>query len=130
MTGNGTGLLCWDVRGHGESEGKRTRSFFTDPWTVSYIQPAVLFVPSTHDGSASMKEQQRAEAVVETVPENPSRPDGTTDIYLIFDGRRIAKRGKPGTLHAMSWISLEPGVVVRDVPMPESESGWGMPRNQ
>jgi hypothetical protein len=70
-----------------------------------------------------MKEQQRAEAVVETVPEDPSRPDGATDIYLIFDGRRIAKRGKPGTLHAMTWMSLEPGVVVRDVPMPESESG-------
>jgi hypothetical protein len=57
-----------------------------------------------------MKEQQRAEAVVETVLEDPSRPDGATDIYLIFDGRRIAKRGKPGTLHAMTWISLEPGV--------------------
>jgi hypothetical protein len=55
-----------------------------------------------------MKEQQRAEAVVETVPEDTSRPDGATDIYLIFDGRRIAKRGKPGTLHAMTWISLEP----------------------
>jgi hypothetical protein len=26
----------------------------------------------------------------------------------------------------MTWISLEPGVVVRDVPMSESESGWGM----
>ena len=70
-----------------------------------------------------MKEQQRVEAAVETVPEDPSRPDGATDIYLIFDGRRIAKRGKPGTLHAMTWISLEPGVVVRDVPMPESELG-------
>jgi hypothetical protein len=91
---------------------------------VSYIQPAVLFVRERT--SASMKEQQRAEALVETVPENPSRPDGATDIYLMFDGRRIAKRGKPGTLHAMTWISLEPGVVVRDVPMPESESGWGM----
>jgi hypothetical protein len=37
-----------------------------------------------------MKEQQRAEAVVETVPEDPLRPDGATDIYLIFDGRRIS----------------------------------------
>jgi len=60
-----------------------------------------------------MNEQQRAEAVVETVPEEPSRPDGATDTYVIFDGRRIAKRGKPGTLHAMTWISLEPGVAVR-----------------
>jgi hypothetical protein len=68
----------------------------------------------------------RQECVVEAVPEDPSCPDGPTDLYLIFDGRRIAKRGKLGTLHAMTWISLEPGVIVRDVPMPESESGWGM----
>jgi hypothetical protein len=26
----------------------------------------------------------------------------------------------------LTWISLEPGVVVRDVPKAESESGWGM----
>ena len=63
-----------------------------------------------------MKEHRRPECVVEAVPEDPSRPDGETDMYLTFDGRRIAKRGKPGTLHAMTWISLEPGVVVRDVP--------------
>ena len=73
-----------------------------------------------------MNEQRRPEFVVEAVPEDPSHPDGATDMYLIFDGRRIAKRGKPGTPHAMTWISLESGVVVRDVPMPESESGWGM----
>src|ERR1700730_18094898 len=85
-------------------------------------RPAVLFCI----GTASMKEQRRPECVVEAVPEDPSRPDGATEMYLIFDGRRIAKRGKPGTLHAMTWISLEPGVVVRDVLMPESESGWGM----
>ena len=63
---------------------------------------------------------------MEAVPEDPSRPDGATDLYLIFDGKRIAKRGKLGTLQAMTWIPLEPGVVVHDVPMPESESGWGM----
>jgi hypothetical protein len=34
-----------------------------------------------------------------------ARPDGATDMYLILDGRRIAKRGKPGTPHAMTWIS-------------------------
>jgi hypothetical protein len=64
--------------------------------------------------------------VVEAVAEDPSRPDGATDRYVVFGSRLIAKPGKPGTLHAMTWISLEPGVVVRDVPMPESESGWGM----
>ena len=44
--------------------------------------------------------------MVETVPEDPSRPDGPTDLYLVFDGRRIAKRGKFGTLHATTWIPL------------------------
>ena len=71
-----------------------------------------------------MKEQQRAEAVVETVPEDPSRPDGATDIYLIFDCNRQTRQTWNAT--RMTWISLEPGVVVRDVPRPESESGWGM----
>jgi len=28
-----------------------------------------------------MKEQERPEAVVETVPEDPSRPDGATEMY-------------------------------------------------
>jgi hypothetical protein len=93
--------------------------------SVGYIRPPFL-VPVAHNGNASMNEQRRPECVVEAVPEDPSHPDGATDMYLIFDGRRIAKRGKPGTPHAMTWISLEPGVVVRDVPMPESESGWGM----
>jgi hypothetical protein len=73
-----------------------------------------------------MKEQRRPECVVEEIPEDSSRPDGPTDTYLILDGKRIAKRGKPGTPHAMTWISLEPGVVVRDIPMAGSDSGWGM----
>jgi len=88
-------------------------------------RPFLFFAYDTNE-SARMKERRRPECVVEAVPEDPSCPDGETDMYLIFEGRRIAKRGKPGTLHAMTWISLEPGVVVRDVPMPESESGWGI----
>ena len=39
----------------------------------------------------------RPECVVEAVPEDPSRPDGPTDLCLVFDGRRIAKRGKSDT---------------------------------
>jgi hypothetical protein len=50
--------------------------------------------------SANMKDE-RPECVVEAIPEDPSSPDGPTDFYLIFDGRRIAKRGRPETLHAM-----------------------------
>ena len=34
------------------------------------------------------------------------------DLFVVFDGKRIAKRGKPGTLQAGTWVSLEPGYVV------------------
>jgi hypothetical protein len=37
----------------------------------------------------------RPERLVEAVPEDPSRPDGPTELYLGFDGKRIAKRGNP-----------------------------------
>ena len=36
------------------------------------------------------------------------------DIFIIVDGLKIAKRGKPGTPYAKTWISLEPGYTVRD----------------
>ena len=39
--------------------------------------------------------------------------DGT-DLYAVFHGVRIAKRGPKGTPQARAWISLEPGYRVRD----------------
>lgn len=36
------------------------------------------------------------------------------DIFIIYDGVRIAKRGHPGTSQGKTWISLEPGWSVRD----------------
>jgi 5'-3' exonuclease len=35
-----------------------------------------------------------------------------TDIFIRVDGVNIAKRGKPGTPQAKTWISLEPGWTV------------------
>jgi hypothetical protein len=37
-----------------------------------------------------------------------------TDLYAVFHGVRIAKRGPKGTPQAHTWISLEPGYRVRD----------------
>jgi hypothetical protein len=34
--------------------------------------------------------------------------DGS-DIFVVIDGVRIAKRGHPGTPQARTWVSLEPG---------------------
>ena len=39
--------------------------------------------------------------------------DGT-DIFVVRDGTRIAKRGLPGTPQAKTWVSLEPGWRVLD----------------
>jgi hypothetical protein len=35
-------------------------------------------------------------------------------IFVCADGKRIAKRGEPGTLQARTWVSLEPGWTVLD----------------
>jgi hypothetical protein len=39
-----------------------------------------------------------------------------TEIYVVYDGIRIAQRGKPGTAQAKTWVPLEPGYVVYDAP--------------
>jgi hypothetical protein len=30
-------------------------------------------------------------------------------IFLVIDGIRVAQRGEPGTRHAKTWVSIEPG---------------------
>jgi hypothetical protein len=36
------------------------------------------------------------------------------DWFVVHKGKRIAKRGKPDSVHAKQWVSIEPGFVVRD----------------
>ena len=35
--------------------------------------------------------------------------------FVLVDGVRIARRGAADTIHAMMWIMLEPGWIVRDI---------------
>ena len=49
----------------------------------------------------------------EETPSFEVQADGT-DLYAVFHGMRIAKRGANGTPQARTWISLEPGYRVRD----------------
>ena len=53
-------------------------------------------------------EMQCGDAVVSIIS------DGE-DIFIIADGVKIAKRGHPGTPQAKTWVSLEPGWIVRDI---------------
>jgi hypothetical protein len=34
------------------------------------------------------------------------------DVFVIFDNKRVARRGRPGTPQAGTWVSLEPGFAV------------------
>jgi len=36
------------------------------------------------------------------------------DMFVLHQGKRVAKRERPGTLEAGRWISLEPGFEVFD----------------
>jgi hypothetical protein len=39
-----------------------------------------------------------------------------TELFLLVDGRRVARRGRPGTAEARTWVSLEPGWEVVELP--------------
>jgi hypothetical protein len=51
------------------------------------------------------------QACFEHVPASKSET-GSDEIYVVFDGKRIAKQGNPGTSWAGTWVSIEPGFQV------------------
>jgi hypothetical protein len=55
------------------------------------------------------KRKHDLELTITVVEEN-----GRPEMYVVAGDKRIAKRGHPDTPQAMTWISLEPGWVVRD----------------
>jgi hypothetical protein len=57
----------------------------------------------------------RNKAVVEGAIEFSEDGPDDVNVYVVVDGRRVARRGKPDTPHEGQWISLEPGFVVRNV---------------
>ena len=55
--------------------------------------------------------KRKTECAFEIVNNGPD----DVNIYVVFHGKRIAKRGEPGTPYAKQWVSLEPGYAVRDI---------------
>jgi hypothetical protein len=41
------------------------------------------------------------------------------DVFVVYNGVRIAKRGQPNSPQAGTWVSLEPGFRVCDKDYPE-----------
>ena len=48
--------------------------------------------------------------------EGPNGPD----LFIVFNGQKIAKHGYPDTPQACTWIPLEPGFAVYDNPDDDS----------
>jgi hypothetical protein len=44
----------------------------------------------------------------------PTIENDGADVFVTFNGVRIAKRGKPQTPQARMWVSIEPGYTVLD----------------
>ncbi len=48
---------------------------------------------------------------------------GRDELYILFGGVRIAKRGYPDSPQARTWIPLEPGFAVYDGPNDHAGNG-------
>ena len=42
--------------------------------------------------------------------------DDADELVVVVDGAKIAKRGRPNTPQAGTWVPIEPGWAVRDCP--------------
>ena len=67
--------------------------------------------PRPSNYPVAVEDLEEVRAHFETVPASESET-GRDEVYVVFGGMRIAKRGNPGTPQAGTWISLEPGFQV------------------
>ncbi len=76
----------------------------TAPWTRQ---------PLGRAAAGDLETKQEYGMMVEKLSNVTMVNDGD-DIFIEVNGAKIAKRGKPGTPQAGTWISLEPGWTVSD----------------
>jgi hypothetical protein len=67
--------------------------------------------PSQSDDTWPAEAAEEVTARFESVPASRSET-GLNEVYVVFNGTRIAMRGHPGTPQAGTWVSLEPGFSV------------------
>jgi hypothetical protein len=69
---------------------------------------------SDHASSTRLRETTNTEIYMNEDPVCELHNDGE-DVFVLVDGVKIARRGRPHTAQAMTWVMLEPGWMVRDV---------------
>jgi hypothetical protein len=57
----------------------------------------------------------RLTVLPKTWPKTCKLESDGTDVFVVFNGVKIAKRGYPGTPQSKTWIPLEPGYTVLDI---------------
>jgi phosphoribulokinase len=78
-----------------------------------FFQMLPLFCPEPVRPSAPAMSVWRFRMTMKKVEVEFS--EAGNEIVVVVDGLRIAKRGRPGTPHAKTWVLLEPGWTVRGV---------------
>jgi hypothetical protein len=73
-----------------------------------------ITMASDHASSMPLRETAKTEMHMDDDPVCELHDDGE-DIFVLVDGVKIARRGRPDTAQAMTWVMLEPGWTVRDV---------------
>jgi hypothetical protein len=76
---------------------------------------SLSFKHDARGGSAGPRLLQPGVYKMARVPPPEIEFDGT-DMFVCYAGKRIAKRGHPGTPDAMTWVPLERGFVVISPP--------------
>ena len=71
-------------------------------------------------GSSSTVDERHHTDERRTLKKVEIQSDGT-DMFVVVDSGKEAKRGRPDTPHAKTWVSLKSGWVVRDVGYPPEE---------
>jgi hypothetical protein len=85
------------------------------PPSTSEVGPLRTFeiTPARDHGSSTLRETTKTEMYMDD-PVCELQDDGE-DVFVLVNGVKIARRGRPDTAQAMTWIVLEPGWTVRDV---------------
>ena len=72
-----------------------------------------MYTPEIRDGINMATAKAKHDNVL-IMDKTIMRSEGD-DLFLYQGGKRIARRGRPGTRQAGQWISIEPGIEVREM---------------
>lgn len=72
-----------------------------------------MYTPKIRDGINMATAKAKHDNVL-IMDKTIMRSEGD-DLFLYQGGKRIARRGRPGTRQAGQWISIEPGIEVREM---------------